>query len=320
MKVADFINLFKTGGLGKKRQHTGYKVMDGEHCQLLVRSTRRWGVPGGSELIGIYFGSDVCLFHNNFYKLRNSVTECVHHPKPIITGSILKSSDEHLINSGIIGFDEDKGVMLIEIGDTPWLFEQDNKYTPTNYADWKWHYNSGTQISKRVGTVAEALNDVVLPDNVVSRLGYLLKVMPSDFAPITTSEEDIKLLMNPPNPFNYGLTLDDCVVQTVYGSKGLGCHPLIVKRSVASSSRGAQFRADSVAYNGALERFDGRSPGHWEDIQEDESNGSLLIGVNKQVYLKGQVHNRFNANTEKDNFKTWVQVMGKTTKIRLPVR
>ena len=317
MKVSDFINLFKTDGLGKKRQHSGYRVMDGDHCQLLVRATKRWGVPGGSELIGIYFGHGVCLFHDNFYKLRDSVTDGVSDPKPVINKEILKENDEHLINSGIIGFDEDKGLLLLEIGETPWLFEQDPEYVPNTYNYWKWHFNTGTQVSRRVATVAEAENDIVLPDDVVSRLGYLLKMMPSDFEPISTSEVDKKLLMNPPNPFNYGLTLDDLTVETMYGGGGRGCAPLFLKQGVAQEAKATQFKFDVAAYNKATERFDNREPNQWEDITTDET-GTLLIGANEQVYLRGHISQRYSA--EVADLQVWYQMIGKTSKLRLPIR
>ena len=318
MKTADFINLFKTGGLGKKRQHSGYKVMDGDHCQLLVRSTRRWGVPEGSELIGIHFGHGVTLFHGNFNELRDSVTDAVSDPKPVINSEILKQNDECLINSGIIGFDEDKGLLLLEIGETPWLFEQDPVYVPGKYAYWNWNYNTGTQVSRRVATVAEAENDTVLPDDTVSRLGYLLRVMPSSFVPRATSEVDEKLLMNPPNPFNYGMTLDDCYVQTLYGRAGRGCTPLFIKGSVAEEARAGQFKADAAAYNEATVRFENRKPDSWENLRAGLPNGVILIGANEKVYLKGYVIQMLASETT--DLQVWCQVIGKTSKLRLPIR
>lgn len=319
MKVSDFINLFKTGGLGKKRQHSSYRVMDGDHCQLLVRATKRRGVPGGSELIGIYFGHDVTLFHNNFNKLRDSVTDAVSDPKPVINGKIIKQEDEGLIDSGIIGIDDTKGLLLLEIGETPWLLEHDEVYTPNKYAYWTWNYNTATQVSKRVGSIAEATGDIVLPDGVISNLGYLLRVMPSDFIPLATNKEDEKLLMNPPNPFNYGLTLDDLIVQTVYGNTGRGCVPLYVKRKIAASPRGAQFKADADAYNEATVRFEIKEPSYWENLTS-EDKGTVLIGANGQVYLKGHVWTRYHASSESATFKVWHQVLGKTSKLRLPAQ
>ncbi len=325
MKTSDFINLFKTNGLGKKRQHSGYRVMDGEHCQILVRSTKRRGVPKGSELIGIYFGHDVCLFHKNFYNLRASVTDQVSDPKPVISAAILKESDEYLINSGIIGFDEDKGLLLLEIGETPWLFEQDPMYTmhsqrpPRPY--WTWHYNTGAQVSRRVASVAEAENDTALPDDVVSRLGYLLKVMPSNFEPVSTSEADKNILMTPPNPFDYGMTLDDLIVAA--GSRvgvGLerGCNPLRITMKVSAEARSAQFKKDVSVYNRATDRFDKKNPSTWEGIHVGD-NGTVFIGANEQVYLKGHVVQK-SPGTEETDLNTWCQVVGKTSKLRLPIQ
>jgi hypothetical protein len=318
MKVADFINLWKTGKLGKKRQHTGYRVIDGDHCQLLVRSTSHRGVPGGSELIGIYFGNNVCIFHANFDGIRDSVIKKVECPKPVLCGAVMKGNDPALIDSGIIGFDDEKGLLLVEIGETPWLFECDPLFKPSRYTTWDWKYNTGTQLGKRVETVAEAEKDIVLDDGVVSMIGYLLKVMPSNFTPLTTSEEDQKLLMLPPNPADYGLTLDDMCVQTVYNRGGRGCTPLFVKDKVLVTQRGAQFMADALAHNAAAKRFSEVEPAYWDQLTSDE-NGTLLVGANEQVYIKGHVYHRY-ASSESGDFKVWHQVLGKTTKIRLPVR
>jgi hypothetical protein len=318
MKVADFINQFKTGRLGKKRQHTGYKVMEGNHCQLLVRSTRSRGIPGGSELIGIYFGNDICIFHNNFNMLRDNVIDHVTNPKPVINSKILKENDDSLIESGIIEFDDAKGLMLLEIGSTPWLFENDPEYTPNKYSGFSWKYNTGTQVSKRYETIAEAVKDVALDDGVISSLGRLLKVMPSDFKPVTTSEADIKVLMSPPNPFDYGLTLEDCIVQKMYTTGGRGCVPLYVKENVIVTSRGAGFKAACIAYNVATKRFGDVEPNNWNNLTT-EVNGTILIGEDDQVYFKGHVRYRYSA-VESANFQTWCQVVGETDKIRLPVR
>jgi hypothetical protein len=318
MKASDFINLFKTGRLGKKRQHAGYKVMDGDHCQLLVRATRQYGVPGGSELIGIYFGDGLCIFHSNFNMLRDSVSDHVTHPKPVFTNVILKGDDPNILDSGIIGFDDTKRLLLLEIGETPWLLEYDPKYTPSKWSDWEWSYNTGTQISKRVETVEAAEKDIVLPDDQISTIGRLLKVLPSDFVPLSTSKEDEKLLMAPPNPFDFGLGLDDLCVQSVYARGGRGCTPLYVKEKVISSPRGAPFKQAAYDFNAATKRFDEREPSQWEELTSGD-NGVILIGANEQVYVKGHVYHRYNA-AEKADFATWHQVLGTTPKVRLPVR
>ncbi len=318
MKTADFINLFKTGRLGKKRQHSGYKVMDGEHCQLLVRATRKYGVPGGSELIAIYFGHGICLFHSNFNSIRDSVTDDVTAPKPVITSGILKESDESLIESGIIEFDDTKRLLLLEVGATPWLLEQDERYTPNKWAEWAWDYNTGSQVSRRVETIAEAAKDVALDDGVISAVGYMLWVLPSNFIPVTTSEADKQLMMNPPNPFELGLGFEDLIVRSVYSSNSTGCTPLFVKGTVLRSQQGASFKVAMQAYNAAVERFDDIEPGSWENITTDET-GTILVGAEEQVYLKGHVSCRYKSSESVD-LPTWHQVIRETTKLRLPLR
>jgi len=145
-----------------------------------------------------------------------------------------------------------------------------------------------------------------------------MKILPSDYEPVATSEADKALLMAPPNPFNYGFTLDDCVVQTVYARGGRGCTPMFVKDKVVQSPRGQQFKADAIAYNKATQRFEGREPSYWEELTTDD-NGTLLVAENEQVYIKGHVYHRY-SSSEKGDFATWHQVLSKTPKLRLPVR
>lgn len=320
MTTSEFINKFKTGKLGKKRQHASYRVMDGQHCQLLVRATKRYGMPGGSELIGIYFGDGIVLFHKNFSGLRYSVTDQVDSPKPVLTDKVLKENDEHLIDSGIIEVDDERGLMLVEIGDTPWLFEQDPKFKPNRYSGWDWSYNTGVQLSKRVETVEEAIQNTILPPDQISQLGRLLKVMPSDFVPVATSEADKKLLMNPPNPFDYGFGLNDLVTSSGYSTAGQGCKPLYLKNKLFNSGTG--FKTAVQAYNDAVKRFTNIEPDFWEKLtitKTGDNPGTIIIGENEQVYIKGHVYLR-NNSSEVGDFMTWHQVLGESSKIRLPVR
>jgi hypothetical protein len=157
-----------------------------------------------------------------------------------------------------------------------------------------------------------------LPEGVLSNLGYLLKALPSNFVPLSTSEEDTDLLMQPPNPFDYGLKLEDLIVQPVYARGGSGCTPLYVKDKVIRSPRGAQFKTDASAFNKATERFNNREPSYWEELTSNET-GTVLLGANEQVYLKGHVYHRYQSS-EKADFPTWHQVLGKSTKLRIPIR
>ncbi len=312
MKTADFINLFKTGKLGKKRTHSEYKVMDGDNCQLLVRATRRCGVPGGSELLGVYFGDDLCLFHANFRGIRNSVLDQVSEPKPILVNTVLDENDQHIIESGVIGFDEEKRLMLVELGETPWLLEHDPSFS-NHY--WNWRYNTGTQVSKRVATVAEAMADIKEPDDQITRLGRLLQVMPSDYVPVSTSKADIERLMSPPTPFDYGFTLEDCQVLPMFAQRATGATPLYLKPKIAQSTLANKFNAAAIAYNEAADRFNERTPGQWEELTHNET-GSILKAEGGAIFIKGHVYHRYNSS-EKHDFPTWHKVLGKAKKIRL---
>jgi hypothetical protein len=246
------------------------------------------------------------------------VTDDVTHPKPVFNSAILKENDDALIMSGIVDKDDDKKLILMEIGDTPWLLEQDPTYKPSKYLEWSWKYNTGNQLSRRVGTIAEAQKAIILPDDVRSTIGYLLKVMPSNFTPTTTSDGDLKILMSQPNPLDYGLTLDDLVILSMYGIEGEGCKPMCVKRSVMTMPRAAQFKLDLTTYNEAIKRFKHREPQTWDKICSN-TNSRILIGANEQVYLKGSVYNKY-ASADAANLMVWHQVLGETTKLRLPIR
>ena len=317
MNTAQFINRFKEGKLGNKKQHASYRVMNGKWCDLLVQSVSRDRRPGGSQLIAIYFGQGVTLFTGYYSKLRDSVTKDVRGHTPKITHTVLKPEDEYLIESGIIEIDEDNGLMLVEIGTTPWLFHQDPHYEVNQWKYWTWNYNTGTQISKRVQTIAEAVEDTKLPSNQMVRIGRLVERMPSDFVPGFTSLEDQKILMTPPIPFEYGFGFDDVVCQTSYGNQGSGHKPMYLKTDVYRSTRANSFKAAVEAYNEAWSRFEVREPNHWEELTTNE-RGRLMIGTDGQTYLIGHVYHRYNQN-EAFDFTSWHKVLGKSPQIRLPI-
>ena len=315
MTTAEFINLFKTGKLGKKRTHSGYRVMDGDHCQLLVRSTRRYRAPSGSELLGIYFGNNICIFHNNFSGIRSSVTKDVVGSKPILSNNVLDQDDQSLIDSGIIEVDEDRQLMLVEIGETPWLFEFDPSYCGKFGG---WDYNTGSQITKRVATIAEAEKDVALGEHHIDRLGRLLEVMPSDFVPVATSEKDHEILKHPPNPFHYGFSLEDCTGPAAYSRNGTGCGPLYLRSKAAASNAAIPFKEAVQEYAYALERFIERAPPCWNELTHSES-GTILVAEGGNVYIKGHISHRYNSSEEHD-FDTWNKILGESKKIRLAAR
>ena len=317
MNTADFINKFKEGKLGKKKQHASYQVMKGKWCDLLVRAVQNNRRPGDSQLIAIYFGQGVTLFTNNYKKLRDSVTRDVQGHTPKVTHTVLKPADEFLIESGIIEIDEDNGLMLVEIGMTPWLFHQDPHYEPDKWTHWTWNYNTATQISKRVQTIAEAVEDTKLPSNQMVRIDRLVERMPSDFVPEFTSPEDQKILMTPPIPFEYGFGFDDVVYQSVYANKGRGHKPLYLKTELYQNSHAGSFKAAVEAYNEAGLRFEQREPDHWEELTTND-RGRLMIGTDGQTYLIGHVYHRYNQN-EAFDFTSWHKVLGKSPQIRLPI-
>jgi len=305
MTTAEFINKWKAGKLGRKKQHSGYRVLDGDHCSLLVRATRRRHRPTGSELLGINFGHGICLFTSNVRTLRRVVFKDLTKPMPVVTNTILKEDDEKILESGIIDMTDD--YVLLEVGETPWLIGHDPDFKEFD----SFKYNMAVSVPRRVQSVALAIPLCKPEKDQITGIDLLLKRMPSDFEPQFLSSKDIEILMNPPKPGDFGFSLTDCKVRSVYTDGDTVAIPLQLDSYAAKSFQGKEYLKKVQRYNVATTRLKKYVPSKWEDIEVDDGEGKIVIDFrNNQTYVKGTVTEKWGPRSFTVN--GWYQVLGKS--------
>lgn len=314
MKTADFFNLFKDHALGKKRSFGAYRVIDGNHCQVLVRSYRRNGMPGGSELVAISFSPDITLWHDdNLRQINSDVVDAIQGFNIRINSDILDKHADNLLDSGIIEVDEVNAKMLIEIGDTPWLFEHEETQTDEY---WNWLYNIGTKIGVRCASIADALINAKPEPNTISALGWTMEKMPDNYVPDGITPEDRATLSKPPNPMDYGFEVEHCKRETTYTRESVGPELLFLRSNNAGSANGKRYVAACNTWNEALSRYGGMRPGRYEDITCYDGDMILIGGPSGTLYLKGENRNMYDSTT-KVHLAGWHKLLSRSNKIRL---
>jgi hypothetical protein len=312
-----FFNAFKTGTLGKKRSIGSYRVLDGDHCQVLVRSLIKNGLPGGSELIGITFGHGVTLFHGpNYSNLKSSVKDAVQGQVLRISSAVMDDKADNLLDSGIIDIDEANNKMLIEIGDTPWLFEYEESMVNDQ---WVWKYNQANKLSVRCTSVAEAVVGAALPPNTISGLGWALERQPAGFEPDGVLPEDRKVMAAPPNPMDYGFKVEDCSREASY-HRGVVSHDMLyLKLGMPTSPERDRLELACVAWDEALQRFNDMRPSRWNNISLREGTILCVGGTDGTVYLRGRfcaIYSQTGAIT----LDHWHKVTGESNVMKLSWR
>ena len=314
MKTADFFNLFKNHALGKKRNFGSYRVLDGDNCQVLVRASTRYGVPNGSELIAITFSNRITLWHhNNLQQIKYVVVDAIDGIKLKVNATILDEKADNLLDSGIIDIDAINDKMLIEIGDVPWLFENE----PTLMDDkWNWTYNIGTKLGVRCGNIADALIHAKMPSNTISALGWTMERMPESFKPDGISSEDRSTLSKPINPLDYGFDIEHCTRETTYIRGSVGPDLLYLKQAYAGSSGGLAYVAACKVWDDALGRYAEITPSRHESISRAGGEMVRVGGANGQLYLKGQ-HRQLYDSSQAIDLQGWHKLLDKSSKIKI---
>ena len=314
MKTSDFFNLFKSHQLGKKRNFGSYRVIDGDNCQILVRSSTRNSVPNGSELLAITFSPQITLWHHdNLRQVKYSVVNDIAGVQLRINETILDENDDSLIESGIIDIDKANDKMLIEIGDTPWLFEHEDVQTDAN---WSWTYNIGTKLGVRCTSIIDALKSIVPEPNTITALGWTLQRCADDFVPDGISAEDRMVLAKPISPMDYGFQIEQCKRETTYTRGSLGGSLLFLKTHYLDSTDGVRYVDACNVWDHALTRYDDTNPERYENISTNGGEMLLIGGAEGTLYLKGE--NRIMYDTEGTvDLDWWHKLLNKSNKIRL---
>ena len=314
MKTADFFNMFKHHTLGKKRNFGAYRVIDGDNCQVLVRASTRYGVPNGSELIAITFSPRITLWHDtNIRQIKHTVVEDIVGTKLWINSTILDENADNLLDSGIIDVDPRKNKMLIEIGDVPWLFEQEDTQVDEN---WAWTYNIGTKLGVRCASVTDALVEAKMQPNTISALGWTMERMPESFVPDGITPEDRVLLSKPINPMDYGFQIEHCKKETTYLRGSVGGDMLFLKSQHAGTAEGMAYQAACKVWDKALNRYGAMTPSRHENISRGDGEMVQVGGPSGVLYLRGE-HRQMYTTSSNIDLKGWHKLLDKSSKIRL---
>lgn len=314
MKTADFFNMFKHHALGKKRNFGSYRVIDGDTCQVLVRASTRYGVPNGSELLAITFSPRITLWHDsNLRQVKYSVVDGIEGGTLRINSTILDENADNLLDSGIIDINNVNDKMLIEIGDTPWLFEHEETMEDER---WSWTYNIGTKLGVRCASVTEALIKAKMQPNTISALGWTMETMPAGFKPDGISPADRITLSKPVNPMDYGFEIEHCQRETTYIRGSVGSDLLFLKNQYAGGPQGLAYKAACELFDKALSRYSDMRPGRHKNISRNGGEMVRVGGADGVLYLKGE-HRQMYDSSQSINLIGWHKLIDKSSKIRL---
>jgi hypothetical protein len=308
--TVSFIRAFMHGTLGRKRVHGTYRVLDGDHCKLLVRASTRYGAPDGSTLIGINLGTvdEPCVFFhfyntNCFTYRMNKDLDIYNMPK--LPADILDGDDSNLTASGIVDANEDH--ILIELGDKPYLLHRKKASDGSIEPFYDREHGTGVpkfsaldKLQARVATISGAqavLKDPVGMEQLLE--AWWVDKQPDSFTPPGLDAEVQETLSQPINPLAFGYTLDDCGITTsAYDEDSVG---ILIPTEVKLSIGDARSKAYTLArtnWNKAVETFKNRSPVEYKGLttksQRYSYGGSpstqtgTIVRSHAGVFLKGQ--------------------------------
>jgi hypothetical protein len=324
----EFINGFLSGKLGRKKVHAGWRVLEGKHCRILVKSTTRYGSPEGSEIYAMELMAKderlVFLHASNTYgpsyKIKRDL-ETEHYQK--LPSGYLRDSDTAIRESGIVAITKDHA--LIEFGDKPTLlcrkYTEDVVPATTVVGLPKW--GTVEPLSKRVATIAEALELARDPEGCVpiANSWYAKAVADSDVPPF--EPELVKILAAGINPVDYGYEVEELQVQEAVGDK---MRLLSVQSSVLDNKadkRSISYLADVEAYYQAGERFKKFKPNTHDGITvkkdrysygstNDKTTGVILC-TTQGVFVTGLIKSSDNF-TDETSCTVWYKLEKRMTR------
>jgi hypothetical protein len=327
----DFINGFFEDVLGRKKVHAGWRVLDGKHCQILVKSTTRRGTPGGSEIYAMKFmakGQRIVFIHpdntySHSYRIRRDL-KTEHYQK--LPSGYMRDMDTAIRESGIIDMTE--GHALIEFGDKPALLCRE--YGPggapatTDVSLPKW--GSIEPLSKRVSTIAEAVELTKNPEGgeIIADAWYAKAVADSDVPPF--EPELTKVLAEGINPVDYGYKIEELQVEDAVGEH---MRLLAVQADILSNKadkRSISYLAAVEAYYQASKKFEKYKPPTYDGItiKKDRyaygnaiptTTGTILC-TTQGVFVTGLIKSSDNFS-EETSTTGWYKLVKRITRKKL---
>lgn len=334
-----FITKFMKNELGRKRVHGTCRVLEGDHCKLLVRATTEYGRPAGNELIAINLSTaDYKMvfwqegYNRSFtYRLsRQLPTDCYQAlPSIIMTGG-----EDGILNSGIIEVSDTHA--LIEIGDKPFLLHRAVKDDGDAQTVMLLNTDGGcplfefaNQIPTRVGSIKEAKELVKEPVGERRLVGaWWAKEMPFGFIPPAFEPEYVKTLAAPLNPLDFGFEMDECRIGSIQHSTQ-SMRVFLPKKKVVdeqqTTGRVQKWNEAVAKWEDAANKFLCRTPIKYKGISTSTSRFSYggandtcgeLIVTGEGVYVTGTIHNE-NAWHKEDNMTQWYKLTQPANQIML---
>lgn len=219
-----FLDAFKDNKLRRKTQHGNLYVLDFEHCRILMQKA-----VDGHQVVGLYFSNDLVIFNEH----ANVLSRVMFTPEfPIVLPHLpTQLQDSGLIDSQDIELSDGKiTISLVDIGEKQYLFDMsfssfgkikvehflnpklmDLKETDLKVEDfYRRRKLSPTlrEVSPPSDSVKSA-RETLVPNYVNSESflwnGWWFTPMPKDFEPEGISDEQKKILLNPPEPMAYDL-------------------------------------------------------------------------------------------------------------------
>lgn len=335
--TVSFIRAFMHGQLGRKRVHGTYRVLEGDHCKVLVRASTNYGRPSGSNLIGIRLDNDlnVSFFHNHntrcfTYRMTKELDK---YNAPKLPGDILSGGDANLLASGII--DIDGHDVLIELGDKPYLLHRKLKdeapvtgWSGGCGSRWVTLFDSLDRVSTRVASVAGARELIKDPEGMemLCEMWWVQK-MADTFIPPALEDEYIKALSSPVNPLDYGYRLDDCVI---VGSLGSGAtRALTPTDKLLDEPHDHRARSYITArdnWNTACEKLQNRTPLEFRGLSTKKDKYSYttapaertgsIVRTSEGVYVQGKFASKENWETQQ-RLDNWHKLHAPSTRVKI---
>ena len=319
MTTAEFIRKFMDHTLKRKTTHGSYRVLKGDFCEVLVKSRTSFGRPDGSIIMAITFSKDITIF--NYYsvdKMRSQVRHDLGYDTLFtVPNEKLAYDIQNFLDSGVIELDDKNRQALIEVGDTPWLFEHNKEFE--RRSEKKMQYTGATKIHTRVASIEEALKNVKPTGNVVEVQQHWTRAVPHDWVMPVLAKEHADRLSIPVNPFDFGFTLEDCIAKDLYQTYNTfgGRNFAVLKVNNRPNADMKGFIAATKAWQKALEEYSKRTTDSWDGInaleEPNKTRGRILV-VPEGVFITGLVGDRY-SRQKKVELKGWYKLIGKSGKV-----
>ena len=302
--VTTFVQAWLENKLGKKKSHASFRILNGDHCSVLVKGHTRYGRPYDLYVIAIRLNSateDLIFFHsqntNQFnYQVGRTLKESEYPKLPI---DILSTENVDILTSGVI--DSNDTHVLIEIGDRPFLL---NRMLGSDGEQIKLHtasvFTALTKVPARCGTIEEAKLLTKEPDNLELLCDvWWVEKQPEGFRPPRIDVGVSSFLNTPPNPLNYGFSIEDCYVIDLDKHASI----LVPHKDLRESNtpNAVSYRVDVEAWNDMMGKVDEWHPLEYNGITTrrsrygygtEENRSGTILATPSGVYVTGVFSNK----------------------------